>query len=146
MLKEIIAAVPEAASETEGISFSGQMHSLVLLDENGEPLRNAILWNDVRTSKQCQEIMDKAGQEVIRITKNKALEGFTLPKLLWVKENEPTIWGNATDFLLPKDYLGFYLTGNKQMEYSDAVGTLLLNVDLSFPYLSSLSLSSLLTK
>ncbi|SLL35900.1 pentulose/hexulose kinase [Mycobacteroides abscessus subsp. abscessus] len=129
VLKEIIVAFPEAASETEGISFSGQMHSLVLLDGNGEPLRNAILWNDVRTSKQCQDIMGRAGQEVIRITKNKALEGFTLPKLLWVKENEPALWEKATDFLLPKDYLGFYLTGNKQMEYSDAAGTLLLNVE-----------------
>lgn len=73
--------------------------------------------------------MDKAGQEVISITKNKALEGFTLPKLLWVKENEPTIWEQAKHFLLPKDFLGFYLTGNKQMEYSDAAGTLMLNVE-----------------
>ncbi|MEZ2716792.1 xylulokinase [Niallia circulans] len=129
VLKEIIEAFPEAASKTEGISFSGQMHSLVLLDANRRPLRNAILWNDVRTSKQCQEIMDRAGQEVISITKNKALEGFTLPKLLWVKENEPTIWEQAKHFLLPKDFLGFYLTGNKQMEYSDAAGTLMLNVE-----------------
>lgn len=128
VIKEIIAETPDAAEQIEAISFSGQMHSLVLLDQTGAVLRNAILWNDVRTTVQCKTIMDQMGARVIEITKNKALEGFTLPKLLWVKENEPEIWNQAARFLLPKDYLGYWLTGNQQMEYSDAAGTLLLDV------------------
>lgn len=128
VIQEIITEIPQAAEEIEAISFSGQMHSLVLLDERDVVLRNAILWNDVRTTSQCETIMAQMGEQLISITKNKALEGFTLPKLLWVKENEPDIWGNVARFLLPKDYLGFWLTGHQQMEYSDAAGTLLLDV------------------
>ncbi|WP_165002800.1 MULTISPECIES: xylulokinase [unclassified Enterococcus] len=115
-------------SKLEGISFSGQMHSLVLLDEQGQVLRPAILWNDVRTTKQCEEIMEKAGTELLSITKNRAIEGFTLPKILWVMENEPEIWRKAAHILLPKDYLRWYLTGELAMDYSDASGTLLLDV------------------
>ncbi len=130
--KEVMAAIfettPDAKVNLEGISFSGQMHSLVLLDEQNEVLRPAILWNDVRTTKQCETITSKV-ENLIDITKNKALEGFTLPKLLWVKENEPDVWNKVSTFLLPKDYLGYRLTGQKQMEYSDAAGTLLLDVE-----------------
>jgi xylulokinase len=115
--------------DIEGISFSGQMHGLVLLDEQLNVLRNAILWNDTRTTKQCQEIYELVGRErLLEVTKNPALEGFTLPKLLWVKENEPSIYEKAAQFLLPKDYLRFRLTGQIHSEYSDAAGTLLLNV------------------
>ncbi|MEQ2528366.1 xylulokinase [Bacillaceae bacterium CLA-AA-H227] len=113
----------------EGISFSGQMHGLVLLDQNNEVLRHAILWNDVRTTKQCEAIYNLVGKEtLLEITKNPALEGFTLPKLLWVKEHEPQIYDKAKTLLLPKDYLRFRLTGKLHSEYSDAAGTLLLNV------------------
>lgn len=113
----------------EGISFSGQMHGLVLLDENNEVLRNAILWNDTRTTKQCEYIYDVVGEEkLLNITKNPALEGFTLPKILWVKEHEPEIFAKAKAFVLPKDYLRFKLTNELHMEYSDAAGTLLLDV------------------
>ncbi len=129
VIQQIILEVPAASMSTVGISFSGQMHSLVLLDQEGVPLRNAILWNDVRTSDQCRRIMATAGEKVLSITKNRALEGFTLPKILWVKEHEPAIWQKTAHFLLPKDYAGFYLTGNQQMDYSDAAGTLLLDVD-----------------
>lgn len=128
VMKEIIKTMPDAAGKIEGISFSGQMHSMVLLDEHGEVVRNAILWNDVRTTKQCEEITEKLGTHLIEITKNKALEGFTLPKILWVQENEPDLWKKTAHFLLPKDYLGYRLTGNIQMEYSDAAGTLMLDV------------------
>ncbi|MBF0779244.1 xylulokinase [Streptococcus cuniculi] len=113
----------------KAISFSGQMHSLVLLDEKKEVLRPAILWNDTRTTKQCQQIMDSFGTELLQITKNIAVEGFTLPKILWVKENEPAIWEKVRHVLLPKDYLRWYLTGILNMEFSDASGTLLLDVD-----------------
>ncbi|MBP1969305.1 xylulokinase [Virgibacillus natechei] len=116
-------------ADIEGISFSGQMHGLVLLDDRNEVLRNAILWNDTRTTAQCQEIYDVIGEErLLEITKNPALEGFTLPKLLWVREHEPEVYAKADKFVLPKDYLRYKLTGELQMEYSDAAGTLLLNV------------------
>ena len=117
-----------AKEEIQGISFSGQMHGLVLLDENNQVLRPAILWNDTRTTKQCQEIMDKVGDEFIEITGNRPLEGFTLPKLLWVKENEPEIWAKAKTFLLPKDYVRYCMTGKLGMDYSDATGTVLLDI------------------
>jgi len=129
VIREIVEEVPEASSGIRGISFSGQMHSLVLLDDKNQILRNAILWNDVRTTNQCLEITEKLKEDLITITKNRALEGFTLPKILWVKEHEPKIWEQVSQFLLPKDYLGYWLTGNKQMEYSDASGTLLLDVE-----------------
>lgn len=113
----------------EGISFSGQMHGLVLLDEMSNVLRNAILWNDTRTTNQCKKIYDVVGEErLLEITKNPALEGFTLPKLLWVKEHEPELYAKADKFLLPKDYLRYKMTGELHMEYSDAAGTLLLNI------------------
>ncbi|MGA8941813.1 MAG: xylulokinase [Thermoactinomyces sp.] len=115
--------------DIEGISFSGQMHGLVLLDENNQVLRNAILWNDTRTTSECEEIYKKVGKErLLQITKNPALEGFTLPKILWVKNNEPDVYRKAKTFVLPKDYVRYRLTGKLHMEYSDAAGTLLLNV------------------
>lgn len=128
-LKELVEQFEGDVNDIEGISFSGQMHGLVLLDENNQVLRNAILWNDTRTTQQCQEIYNVVGRErLLDVTKNPALEGFTLPKILWVKENEPEVFERASVFLLPKDYLRYRLTGNIQMEYSDAAGTLLLNV------------------
>lgn len=117
-----------AAEDIEGVSFSGQMHGLVLLDEDKKILRPAILWNDTRTTPQRQEIMDKMGDEFIDITRNQPLEGFTLTKLLWVKENEPDIWKKAKYFVLPKDYVRYRMTGNLAMDYSDATGTVLLDV------------------
>jgi xylulokinase len=105
------------------------MHGLVLLDEQHQVLRNAILWNDTRTTKQCQEIYETVGkQRLLEITKNPALEGFTLPKILWVKEEEADVFQRAHVFMLPKDYLRYRMTKNFHMEYSDAAGTLLLNV------------------
>jgi len=128
-LAELVENFEGNVEQIEGISFSGQMHGLVLLDENQNVLRNAILWNDTRTTKQCQYIYDAVGKERLHaITKNPALEGFTLPKLLWVKEHEPEIYEKAAVFMLPKDYLCYRLTGQIQSEYSDAAGTLLLNV------------------
>jgi xylulokinase len=128
-LAELVQQFDGDVNDIEGISFSGQMHGLVLLDENHHVLRNAILWNDTRTTKQCQEIYDVVGKKILlEITKNPALEGFTLPKILWVKENEPEVFERASVFLLPKDYLRYRLTGNIHMDYSDAAGTLLLNI------------------
>lgn len=128
-LKELTEQFDGDAEDIQGISFSGQMHGLVLLDEEYHVLRNAILWNDTRTTEQCKQIYDLAGEKrLLEITKNPALEGFTLPKLLWVKQYDPEVFEKAAVFLLPKDYLRFKLTGKIHSEYSDAVGTLLLDV------------------
>lgn len=128
-LLELLNGWDGNAEDIEGISFSGQMHGLVLLDGNNEVLRPAILWNDTRTTAQCQHIYDVIGEErLLEITKNPALQGFTLPKLLWVKQFEPEIFNQAKSFVLPKDYLRFKMTGQLQMEFSDAAGTLLLDI------------------
>lgn len=127
-MKELMARQPAFSKKVEGISFSGQMHGLVLLNESREVLRPAILWNDTRTTAQCTHITKKLGERLQKITKNQALEGFTLPKLLWVKEHEPEIDQQIDMFLLPKDYVRFRLTGSVHIDYSDAAGTLLLNI------------------
>lgn len=134
-VRETLAALAElmrtsgvSAAEIEGISLSGQMHGLVLLDANHRPLRNAILWNDTRTTKQCRQIEAALGDQLLEIARNPALEGFTLPKLLWVKEHEPELYAKAKVFLLPKDYVRYRLTGEIAMDISDAAGTLLLDV------------------
>ncbi|WP_099363990.1 xylulokinase [Fredinandcohnia onubensis] len=128
-LKELIAQFDGDVNDIEGISFSGQMHGLVLLDKENQVLRNAILWNDTRTTKQCEKIYETFGKEkLLEVTKNPALEGFTLPKILWVKENEPQIFERSNLYMLPKDYLRYRITGAIHMEYSDAAGTLMLDV------------------
>lgn len=114
--------------DLRAISISGQMHSLVLLDNENKPIRRSILWNDTRTTKQCQYIMDNFDDRIIEITGNKSLEGFTLPKVLWVKENEPENWERTKKFCLPKDYLVFKYTGNICTDISDAAGTQMLDV------------------
>ncbi|MCL1951070.1 MAG: xylulokinase [Turicibacter sp.] len=127
-IKEIMDSGVVNAADIEGLSFSGQMHGLVLVDEAGTPLRPAILWNDVRTTAQCQKIKEVMGEELTALVKNPALEGFTLPKILWVQEHEPETFAKATQFLLPKDYLSYRLTGARMMEFSDASGTLLFDL------------------
>ncbi|MFS0656230.1 xylulokinase [Bacillus sp. 179-C3.3 HS] len=128
-MRELVETYPVPAKHVEGISFSGQMHGLVLLDESRQVLRRAILWNDTRTTAQCHDITNKLGKRLQEITKNDALEGFTLPKLLWVKEHEPHIDQNIDVFLLPKDYVRFRLTGLLHTDYSDAAGTLLFDIE-----------------
>lgn len=128
VLEQLKQQVADFTTGLAGISFSGQMHSLVLLDENFEVLRPTILWNDVRTTEQCEVIMQTYGSELQQITGNIALEGFTLPKILWVKEHEPEIWAKVRHILLPKDYLRWCLTGELAMDLSDAAGTLLLDL------------------
>ena len=105
----------------QGISFSGQMHGLVPLDKNGCPVRHAILWNDTRNSAQCEQIIARYGQ---RLNGNPILEGFTLPKMLWMQQHEPELWKHVDTFVLPKDYIRYGLTGQIHMEYSDAASTL----------------------
>jgi xylulokinase len=108
------------AARVAAIGLTGQMHGLVLLDEAGEVLRPAILWNDQRTQSQCDEIHERVGKEkFIQITGNIALTGFTAPKILWVKENEPDVYARARHVLLPKDYVRYKLTGEYAMDKAD---------------------------
>jgi len=111
------------------IGLTGQMHGLVLLDEAGEVLRPAILWNDGRTQAQCDDIHARVGKEkFIQVTGNIALTGFTAPKILWVKENEPEVYSRARHVLLPKDYIRYRLTGEYAMDKADGSGTVLFDL------------------
>src|SRR5262245_31290904 len=105
------------------------MHGLVVLDAAGEVLRPAILWNDQRTAEECREIEERLGLErLIRLTGNRALTGFTAPKLLWVRRHEPETFARIAHVLLPKDYVRFRLTGERAIDVADASGTLLFDV------------------
>jgi xylulokinase len=118
-----------ASSSIKGAGISGQMHGAVLLDEQDQPLRPAILWCDTRTEVECAEMTEQVGaQRLIDLVSNPALPGFTAPKLLWVRKHEPEIWAKVRRVLLPKDYLRFRMTGTSLMEISDAAGTCLLDV------------------
>lgn len=117
------------ASQVAGISFGGQMHGLVILDERDEVIRPAILWNDGRTEKQVAYLNEVIGKEALsKYTGNIAFAGFTAPKLLWVYENEPENFARIRKIMLPKDYLAYRLCGNHCTDYSDASGMLLLDV------------------
>ena len=149
---EAVAASIKSVLEKAGISgegigavgLTGQMHGLVLLDEDGNVLRPAILWNDQRTQSQCDEIHQIIGKEkFIQITGNVALTGFTAPKILWVKENEPDIFTQAKHVLLPKDYIRHKLTGEYAMDKADGAGTVLFDLksrDWSDEVLSALGI------
>ena len=116
-------------SDVKGIGLSGQMHGLVMLDENNEVIRPAIIWCDQRTGKECDEIYERVGRErLIQITANPALTGFTASKILWVRNNEPENYARCKHILLPKDYIRFVLTGDFATDVSDASGMQLLDV------------------
>ncbi len=117
--------------EIGAIGLTGQMHGLVLLDEAGKVLRPAILWNDQRTQRQCDEIHARFGRDrFIQVTGNAALTGFTAPKILWVKDNEPETFAKARHVLLPKDYIRYCLTGQYAMDKADGAGTVLFDLKL----------------
>jgi xylulokinase len=111
------------------LGLTGQMHGLVLLDESDRVLRPAILWNDQRTVAECEEIERAVGRErLLELTGNRALTGFTAPKLLWVRRHEPEVWAQARHVLLPKDYVRLRLTGERVIDAAEASGTLLFDV------------------
>lgn len=113
----------------KGIGLSGQMHGLVVLDENNQVLHPAIIWCDQRTDEECNDILDSFGQEKLsEYTGNRVLTGFTLPKLLWIKKHKPKIFKKIAHILLPKDYIRFKLTGDYATDLSDASGMLMLDV------------------
>ncbi len=131
--ESIKAALSEAGLAGEAVSavgLTGQMHGLVMLDKADQVLRPAILWNDQRTGAQCVEITEKVGglDRLLQLTGNQVLPGFTAPKIVWVRENEPSVYERARHILLPKDYVRFCLTGEYATEVSDASGMSLLDV------------------
>lgn len=127
-IKELTAQCDK--SQIKGISFGGQMHGLVVLDKKDQVIRPAILWNDGRTGKQTDYLNQEIGKETLsRYTGNIAFAGFTAPKILWMREKEPENFARVRKIMLPKDYLAFYLSGEFSTDFSDASGTLLLDVE-----------------
>jgi len=115
--------------DVKAVGLSGQMHSSVFLDKRGGVLRPALLWCDTRTHEECAQITRRVGLSNLRKwVSNPALEGFTLPKILWVKKHEPKVFSRIAQVLLPKDYIRYRMTGSYAMEVSDAAGTLYFDV------------------
>jgi xylulokinase len=122
-----LAAV--GAQRADAVGLTGQMHGLVVLDADDRVLRPAILWNDQRTGAECAEIEERIGlSRLIELTGNRALTGFTAPKLLWVRRYEPDVWARVAHVLLPKDYVRLRLTGDRAIDAAEASGTLLFDV------------------
>ncbi len=128
-LKAVVEKSNVNSSDIVGIGLSGQMHGLVMLDENNDVIRPSIIWCDQRTEKECGEITKLVGAErLMEITANPALTGFTASKILWVRNNEPENYGRCRHILLPKDYIRYRLTGEYATDVSDASGMQLLDV------------------
>ncbi|PKO23375.1 MAG: xylulokinase [Chloroflexi bacterium HGW-Chloroflexi-1] len=129
-IRQVLADSGVDPARVAGVGLTGQMHGLVLLDEAGQVLRPAILWNDQRTGAQCDEIRRRLGKaRLIRLTGNDALTGFTAPKILWVQEHEPDLFARARHILLPKDYVRYKLTGDFATDRADAAGALLFDIE-----------------
>jgi xylulokinase len=128
-IRQVLQQAAIDGADVAAIGLTGQMHGLVLMDEAGQVLRPAILWNDQRTAAQCDTIRARLGREkLIQITGNDALTGFTAPKILWVQENEPEVYARARHILLPKDYIRYCLTGAYAMDKADGSGTILFDL------------------
>lgn len=126
-LKELVADCDK--NQVKGVSFGGQMHGLVILDENDNVIRPALLWNDGRTAKECDYLNDVIGKEKLsELTANISFTGFTAPKILWIKNNEPENFAKIRKIMLPKDYIAYKLTGVHSTDVSDASGMLLFDV------------------
>ena len=132
--KACCAGIPQLlegydGSSVKGIAAGGQMHGLVALDENDEVIRPAILWNDGRTAEETEWLNTEIGKDKLSgLTANIAFAGFTAPKILWMKKNEPENFRRIAKIMLPKDYINYMLTGVHACDYSDASGMLLLDV------------------
>lgn len=128
-LRSLIGETGVDPADIEAVGLTGQMHGSVLLDDGGEVVRPAILWNDQRTAEECDEIRRRVGPErLIEITGNDALTGFTAPKLLWVARHEPDNWARVRHILLPKDYVRYRLTGVYALDVAGGSGTILFDL------------------
>ena len=132
MIKSVRDALSQAKvkGRVEGIGVSGQQHGFVPLDAKGEVIRPAKLWNDTSTAEECRWLIERLGgiQEVVKLTGNTILPGFTAGKILWLRRHEPDNYARLATVLLPHDYLNFWLTGRATMEPGDASGTALMDV------------------
>lgn len=129
-VRKVLSQLGGRKDEVKGIGVSGQQHGLVVLDREGQVVRPAKLWCDTSTAAQCEETTRHFGgaEEIIRRTGNAMLPGYTAPKILWLRQNEPENWAKTRTVLLPHDYLNFWLTGRAVMEFGDASGTALLDI------------------
>lgn len=129
-IRRALRQAKAAGSEVKAIGVSGQQHGFVALDKNGEVIRPAKLWCDTTTAAECEELMERLGghKKTVRLLGNAVLPGFTASKILWLKKHEPKHYQRLATVLLPHDYLNFWLTGERVMEYGDASGTALLDV------------------
>ena len=143
-IRKALAQAGVAGDAVQAVGLTGQMHGLVLLDKSGQVLRPAILWNDQRTASQCEQINHTIGEKrLLEITGNQALTGFTAPKILWVRQNEPQVYGQVAHILLPKDYVRYRLTGEHATDKADGAGMLLFDLkqrDWSAEILSALEI------
>ena len=130
VITQCVNLLGESSEKIKAIGISGQQHGLVVLDENDQVIRPAKLWCDTSTVEQCLQFSNEFGGSsgLIRISGNNMLPGYTVPKVLWLKQNEPENYNRVRSVLLPHDYINFWLTGVKRMEYGDASGTGLLNI------------------
>jgi xylulokinase len=129
-IRESLAQARVTGEAVSAIGLTGQMHGLVLLNQQRQVLRPAILWNDQRCGDECAQIRTRIGRDrLIEVTGNEALTGFTAPKIVWVKNNEPEIFSRARHVLLPKDYVRFRLTGSLAMDKADGSGTMLFDLN-----------------
>jgi xylulokinase len=128
-IRAVLKKAGKKGRDVGGLGLSGQMHGSVFLDSKNKVIRRAILWNDQRTAAECDEIHKRVGEKkFLKIARNPALTGFTAPKILWLRNNEPKHYKKVAKILLPKDYVRFLLTGEYATEVSDASGTVLLDI------------------
>jgi xylulokinase len=128
-IRSVLATTGVSGAAVAAVGLTGQMHGAVLLDASGSVLRPAILWNDQRTGAECDAIRRAVGPErLVAITGNDALTGFTAPKLVWVRDHEPDVWGRVAHVLLPKDYVRLRLTGDYAVDKAEGAGTLLFDL------------------
>lgn len=127
-VRSVLADTAVDGGEVEAVGLTGQMHGSVLLDETGDVIRPALLWNDQRTAAQCDTIREALGDRLIPITGNDALTGFTASKLVWIRDEEPEAWRAVRHVLLPKDYVRWRLTGGYATDVADGAGTQLFDI------------------
>ncbi len=128
-IRGVLAKIGIRGEDVKGVGLTGQMHGMVALDKDANVLRKAILWNDQRTGAECDQIREMIGKEkFISITGNDALTGFTAPKILWMKNNEPDLYAQVDQILLPKDFVRFKLTGVYATDKAGGAGTVLFDL------------------
>lgn len=128
-IRQALSQAGASGNDVKAVGLTGQMHGLVMMDEAGKVLRPAILWNDQRTAEECDDITRIVGfDKLLSICGNKALTGFTAPKILWVRKNEPEVYAKTAHILLPKDYVRYHLTGDYAVDHADGSGMILYDL------------------